>query len=172
MNKYEAKIDTNYNDQLTEEEIEFERKLDKERYKNLYDTDDKNEDVNEKQSNQLDHTEELRKWKESIEEEDNKKYNQFQFNYNNIEQNYKNEDGNQLIIHQINNNNQDNLEDNKEFTLPNNFSLPSDIKLPTTMREHNLIEKTAKFISKQGVQMEIILKTKQSSNSQFDFLSK
>ncbi len=33
-----------------------------------------------------------------------------------------------------------------------------------------VIEKTASFISTAGVQMEIILKTKQSNNRQFDFL--
>ena len=36
---------------------------------------------------------------------------------------------------------------------------------------HNIIEKTASFVSKQGTQMEILLKAKQSSNSTFDFLS-
>jgi len=39
------------------------------------------------------------------------------------------------------------------------------------MKLHNLIAKTAAFISKHGPQMEILIKTKQSSNSQFDFLS-
>jgi hypothetical protein len=33
-----------------------------------------------------------------------------------------------------------------------------------------VIEKTASFISTAGVQMEIVLKTKQSNNPQFDFL--
>jgi len=38
------------------------------------------------------------------------------------------------------------------------------------MKSHAIIEKTAKFIASQGSQMEIILKTKQSGNSQFNFL--
>lgn len=39
------------------------------------------------------------------------------------------------------------------------------------MKEHAIIEKTAKFISTQGAQMEILIKTKQSNNPQFDFLN-
>lgn len=33
-----------------------------------------------------------------------------------------------------------------------------------------MIEKTASFVSTSGVQMEIVLKTKQANNPQFDFL--
>ena len=36
---------------------------------------------------------------------------------------------------------------------------------------NQIIVKTASFVVKQGLQMEILLKTKQSYNSQFDFLS-
>ena len=39
------------------------------------------------------------------------------------------------------------------------------------MKEHAIIEKTAKFISSHGTQMEIILKTKQANNSHFEFLN-
>ena len=35
----------------------------------------------------------------------------------------------------------------------------------------SILEKTALFISKQGVQMEIVLKTKQAGNPQFEFLN-
>ena len=35
----------------------------------------------------------------------------------------------------------------------------------------SIVEKTALFISKQDAQMEIVLKTKQSGNPQFEFLS-
>lgn len=39
------------------------------------------------------------------------------------------------------------------------------------MKQHAIIEKTARFIASQGVQMEILLKAKQSNNPQFEFLS-
>ena len=39
------------------------------------------------------------------------------------------------------------------------------------MKDHTRIEKTAYFIKKNGIQMEILLKTKQAKNPQFDFLN-
>ena len=39
------------------------------------------------------------------------------------------------------------------------------------MKQHAIIEKTARFIASQGMQMEILLKAKQSNNIQFDFLA-
>lgn len=41
---------------------------------------------------------------------------------------------------------------------------------PETVKINQLIVKTANFIAKQGLQAEILLKTKQSGNSQFNFL--
>lgn len=41
---------------------------------------------------------------------------------------------------------------------------------PSTMKDHNLIVKTASFISSNGAQMEIVIKAKQSRNRSFDFL--
>ena len=45
------------------------------------------------------------------------------------------------------------------------------IPQPTCKKENARIEKTSNFIAKQGIQMEIVLKTKQAGNPQFAFLS-
>ncbi|XP_065365952.1 protein suppressor of white apricot [Calliphora vicina] len=58
------------------------------------------------------------------------------------------------------------------FQLPYNFQVPDGMQLPETMKQHAIIEKTARFIASQGVQMEILLKAKQSNNAQFEFLSR
>ncbi|XP_053213350.1 splicing factor, suppressor of white-apricot homolog [Panonychus citri] len=60
--------------------------------------------------------------------------------------------------------------DDREFVPPEWMQLPNDIQLPSSFRMHNLIEKTALFISKHGSQMEILVKAKQAKNPQFDFL--
>lgn len=41
---------------------------------------------------------------------------------------------------------------------------------PETVKENAIIEKTAKFIAEHGVQMEIVMKTKQANNPKFQFM--
>lgn len=41
---------------------------------------------------------------------------------------------------------------------------------PSSLKQHARIEKTANFIAQHGIQMEIVLKTRQAGNDQFNFL--
>lgn len=61
--------------------------------------------------------------------------------------------------------------DTTPFTPSVKLDLPVDMKVPPTVKLNQIIEKTAKFISSQGLQMEILLKTKQAANPQFNFLN-
>nr|XP_054600856.1 splicing factor, suppressor of white-apricot homolog [Nothobranchius furzeri] len=56
------------------------------------------------------------------------------------------------------------------FVAPAGLAIPPDVELPATVKTHNIIERTAKFVRQQGAQFEIVLKAKQAGNSQFDFL--
>jgi hypothetical protein len=62
------------------------------------------------------------------------------------------------------------LAEELDYVEPSHLNLCATIVRPKSMKMHNLIEKTARFIDRQGTQMEIMLKTKQSDNCQFDFL--
>uniref|UniRef100_A0AAY4AAJ4 Splicing factor, suppressor of white-apricot homolog n=1 Tax=Denticeps clupeoides TaxID=299321 RepID=A0AAY4AAJ4_9TELE len=61
-------------------------------------------------------------------------------------------------------------ESEEPFVAPPGLVIPPDVELPATTKTHAIIERTANFVCKQGAQFEIVLKAKQSSNSQFDFL--
>ncbi|XP_055388608.1 protein suppressor of white apricot isoform X2 [Condylostylus longicornis] len=62
-------------------------------------------------------------------------------------------------------------EPEKPYVQPRNLNIPYSVLLPETMNQHIIIEKTARFISGQGPQMEILIKAKQSNNPKFEFLT-
>ncbi|KAM8817868.1 splicing factor, suppressor of white-apricot homolog isoform 3-T3 [Rhynchonycteris naso] len=65
----------------------------------------------------------------------------------------------------------ENVEENEEpFIAPLGLNVPSDVELPPTAKMHAIIERTARFVCRQGAQFEIMLKARQARNSQFDFL--
>lgn len=57
------------------------------------------------------------------------------------------------------------------FVPDDNLRLPHGCVYPETVKLNHLVVKTASFVAKQGLQAEILLKTKQSTNSQFNFLN-
>ncbi|XP_025088915.1 splicing factor, suppressor of white-apricot homolog isoform X2 [Pomacea canaliculata] len=62
-------------------------------------------------------------------------------------------------------------EEEKKFVPAEELRIPSDVEVPQTEKEHTRIEKTATFIAKHGIQMEIMVKAKQARNPQFEFLN-
>ena len=62
-------------------------------------------------------------------------------------------------------------DDSEEYIPAPELDLPPSITVPSTVKQFSVIEKTAILIAKQGPQMEILLKTKQSGNPVFDFLT-
>lgn len=80
-------------------------------------------------------------------------------------------------------------EDDRPYVPPPELDVPADIMIvslkecvtklcyffvylqPKTIKENARIMKTAQFISLQGSQMEILIKTKQADNPQFDFMN-
>ncbi|XP_043797328.1 splicing factor, suppressor of white-apricot homolog isoform X3 [Apis laboriosa] len=62
-------------------------------------------------------------------------------------------------------------EEDQAFVPPTDLEIPEGIPLPETQKLNAIITKTALFISRQGGQMEILIKAKQANNPQFSFLS-
>ncbi|KAG5673545.1 hypothetical protein PVAND_003585 [Polypedilum vanderplanki] len=144
-------------DGLSAAEQQAELLAEKERYFSLY--------INEVE-------EELYKEEEIKRQTSTSGYNQVQFSYDDDDDNAKNKIGpKESSDVPQDNENDDNDSDDTPFTPAENLKIPSNIKIPTTVKLNQIIEKTAKFIASQGLQMEILLKTKQASNPQFNFLN-
>uniref|UniRef100_A0A5K3EYE7 SURP motif domain-containing protein n=2 Tax=Mesocestoides corti TaxID=53468 RepID=A0A5K3EYE7_MESCO len=62
-------------------------------------------------------------------------------------------------------------QDDEPYVCPPDLVLPLGTTLPDFERQAAIIEKTALFIARNNVQMEIVLKTKQAGNPQFNFLN-
>lgn len=63
------------------------------------------------------------------------------------------------------------LTEDKPYIPPEELQVPEGMQIPKDQKQNARIEKTASFIAQHGIQMEIMLKTKQAGNTQFDFLS-
>ncbi|XP_052072735.1 uncharacterized protein LOC127710813 [Mytilus californianus] len=57
------------------------------------------------------------------------------------------------------------------FTVPEDLHIPQGMEVPDTQEQHLAIEKTAKFVAANGIQMEIMIKSKQGNNPKLTFLN-
>ncbi|VDP86482.1 unnamed protein product [Echinostoma caproni] len=57
------------------------------------------------------------------------------------------------------------------YVCPPDLVIPEGVDIPETDKQAQIIERTAVFVARQGNQMEIILKAKQTSNPLFGFLN-
>ncbi|KAI4495944.1 hypothetical protein M0802_008159 [Mischocyttarus mexicanus] len=141
---------------LTEDELKVEQLCDEERYRFLCnnDTDDS-----------MYHEEEIKRLHQALDSENS--YTQVAYNYNDDENNSKLacEDS------QSPKQSEGSQEEDQAFVPPPDLEIPEGMTVPETQKLNAIITKTALFISRQGSQMEILLKAKQANNPQFSFLS-
>ncbi|XP_076282766.1 suppressor of white-apricot isoform X2 [Lasioglossum baleicum] len=141
---------------LTEEELKVEQLCDEERYRSLY---------NNELEDSVYHEEEMKRLHQALDSETT--YSQVAYSYN--------EEGNGPKIacedSQSPKQSEGSQEEDQAFVPPPELEIPDGISLPETQKLNAIITKTALFISRQGGQMEILIKAKQANNPQFSFLS-
>ncbi|KAK3084142.1 hypothetical protein FSP39_008921 [Pinctada imbricata] len=135
---------------LTDDEKQMEKLCDEERYLEL------RTDIQEKITYE---EEEWKRYYESLSEG----YNAVGFSY---EQHQQQQQAAEYAAYQK----ALKLGEAKPFIVPKELHLPPNIVPPDTEIINARIEKTAKFVALQGAQMEILIKTKQANNEQFNFL--
>ncbi|XP_053862846.1 splicing factor, suppressor of white-apricot homolog isoform X3 [Malaclemys terrapin pileata] len=163
LSEYDAEYSTwNRDYQLSEEEARIDALCDEERYLALH------TDLLEEEARQ---EEEYKRLSEALAEDGT--YNAVGFSYGSdyYDPSQPTEEEEQQASREREAAQAENVEENEEpFIAPLGLSVPSDVELPPTAKMHAIIERTANFVCKQGVQFEIMLKAKQARNSQFDFL--
>ncbi|XP_057319868.1 splicing factor, suppressor of white-apricot homolog isoform X1 [Microplitis mediator] len=141
---------------LTEDEFKIEQLCDEERYRSLY-----NNDAEEL----MYHEEEIKRLHQALGSDNT--YGQVAYNYD--DQDNHAGVGEDSMSPKPSDGSQD--DDDQAFVLPSEIEAPEGMVLPETQKLNAIITKTALFISRQGSQMEILIKAKQSNNPQFAFLS-
>ncbi|KAM9118131.1 splicing factor, suppressor of white-apricot homolog isoform 3-T3 [Pangshura tecta] len=163
LSEYDAEYSTwNRDYQLSEEEARIDALCDEERYLALH------TDLLEEEARQ---EEEYKRLSEALAEDGT--YNAVGFSYGSdyYDPSQPTEEEEQQASREREAAQAENVEENEEpFIAPLGLSVPPDVELPPTAKMHAIIERTANFVCKQGVQFEIMLKAKQARNSQFDFL--
>ncbi|XP_066116954.1 splicing factor, suppressor of white-apricot homolog isoform X2 [Saccopteryx bilineata] len=161
LSEYDAEYSTwNRDYQLSEEEARIEALCDEERYLALH------TDLLEEEARQ---EEEYKRLSEALAEDGN--YNAVGFTYGSDYYDPSEPTEEEEPSKQREKSETENVEENEEpFIAPLGLNVPSDVELPPTAKMHAIIERTARFVCRQGAQFEIMLKARQARNSQFDFL--
>ncbi|XP_014668430.1 PREDICTED: splicing factor, suppressor of white-apricot homolog isoform X2 [Priapulus caudatus] len=157
LNQYEADTASRHY-QASEEEERIERLCDEERYMAMY------KDLLEEKTYQ---EEEMKRLHEALQPDG--VYHSIGFSYDN-----KNEsdqyDPMQPTEEKEEQPEREEGEDEEPFIAPKELGLTPNIETPMTMKMNSIMEKTAAFVAQRGAQMEIVIKTKQANNSQFNFM--
>ncbi|XP_017755130.1 PREDICTED: protein suppressor of white apricot isoform X1 [Eufriesea mexicana] len=141
---------------LTEDELKVEQLCDEERYRSLYSSE---------MEDSVYHEEEIKRLHQALDSENT--YSQVAYDYNEEGNNSKNA----CDDSQSPKRSEGSQEEDQAFVPPPDLEIPDGISLPETQKLNAIITKTALFISRQGGQMEILIKAKQANNPQFSFLS-
>ncbi|XP_024944748.1 splicing factor, suppressor of white-apricot homolog isoform X2 [Cephus cinctus] len=142
---------------LTEDELKVEQLCDEERYRSLYSND---------AEETMYHEEEMKRLHQALDSENT--YGQVAYNYNEDEDSQKATCEDSQSSKQSEGSQE---EEDQAFLPPPELEIPRGVMLPETQKLNAIITKTALFISRQGGQMEILIKAKQANNPQFAFLS-
>ncbi|XP_059532706.1 splicing factor, suppressor of white-apricot homolog isoform X6 [Myotis daubentonii] len=161
LSEYDAEYSTwNRDYQLSEEEARIEALCDEERYLALH------TDLLEEEARQ---EEEYKRLSEALAEDGT--YNAVGFTYGSDYYDPSEPTEEEEPSRQREKSEADHVEENEEpFIAPVGLNVPPDVELPPTAKMHAIIERTARFVCRQGAQFEIMLKARQARNSQFDFL--
>ncbi|XP_036159340.1 splicing factor, suppressor of white-apricot homolog isoform X3 [Myotis myotis] len=161
LSEYDAEYSTwNRDYQLSEEEARIEALCDEERYLALH------TDLLEEEARQ---EEEYKRLSEALAEDGT--YNAVGLTYGSDYYDPSQPTEEEEPSRQREKSEADHVEENEEpFIAPVGLNVPPDVELPPTAKMHAIIERTARFVCRQGAQFEIMLKARQARNSQFDFL--
>ncbi|ELK26445.1 Splicing factor, suppressor of white-apricot like protein [Myotis davidii] len=161
LSEYDAEYSTwNRDYPLSEEEARIEALCDEERYLALH------TDLLEEEARQ---EEEYKRLSEALAEDGT--YNAVGFTYGSDYYDPSEPTEEEEPSKQREKSEADRVEENEEpFIAPVGLNVPPDVELPPTAKMHAIIERTARFVCRQGAQFEIMLKARQARNSQFDFL--
>ncbi|RZF48483.1 hypothetical protein LSTR_LSTR007761 [Laodelphax striatellus] len=143
---------------LSQEEMKIEQMCDEERYRALTTNEDEEALYQE---------EELKRLHQALGSD--KAYGQVSYKYDDEDGDKDGDKNGEEDRSDEANNQKEELDE--PFKAPVELDLPQGMVIPESVKLNAIIEKTAMFIDRQGSQMEIVLKLKQSNNPQFNFLS-